>query len=79
MLLTDIVERGESEYPERIALIFRDHPTSFGGMVTAVRRLAAGFESLGIEPGERIGILLPNCPPFVYAYYAAISSGTALK
>ncbi len=78
MLLTDIVTRCESEFPERVALIFRDHPTSFGDMATAVRRLAAGFESLGIEPGERIGLLLPNCPPFVYAYYAAVLIGAVV-
>ncbi len=78
MLLTDIIERGEREYPERIALIFRDQPTSFGEMAVAVRRLAAGFAALGIQPGERIGILLPNCPPFVYAYYAAAMIGAVV-
>jgi long-chain acyl-CoA synthetase len=78
MLLTDIIERGERDYPERIALIFRDQTTSFGEMAVAVRRLAAGFRALGIEPGERIGLLLPNCPPFVYAYYAAATIGAVV-
>ena len=78
MLLTDIIERGARDYPERVALIFRDQPTSFGEMAVAVRRLAAGFRALGIEPGERIGLLLPNCPPFVYAYYAAAMIGAVV-
>ncbi|MCW3054350.1 MAG: o-succinylbenzoate--CoA ligase [Chthonomonadales bacterium] len=78
MLLTDIIERGAHDYPERTALIFRDHATSFGEMAVAVRRLAAGFRALGIAPGERIGLLLPNCPPFVYAYYAAALIGAVV-
>ena len=78
MLLTDIIERGAQDYPERVALIFRDQPTSFGEMAVAVRRLAAGFRALGIQPGERIGLLLPNCPPFVYAYYAAAIIGAVV-
>jgi long-chain acyl-CoA synthetase len=78
MLLTDIIERGAQDYPERVALIFRDQPTTFGEMAVSVRRLAAGLRALGIAPGERIGLLLPNCPPFVYAYYAAAMIGAVV-
>lgn len=78
MLLTDIIERGATDYPEKVALIFRDQPTSFGELAVAVRRLAAGFRALGIEPGEKIGLLLPNCPPFLYAYYAAAMIGAVV-
>ena len=78
MLLTDIIERGARDYPERVALIFRDQPTSFGEMAVAVRRLAAGFRAMGIEPGARIGLLLPNCPPCLSASSAAAMIGAVI-
>lgn len=38
----------------------------------AVRHAAAGFVALGIRPGDRIGLFLPNVPHYVAAYYGAL-------
>ena len=35
-------------------------------------RLAQAFKGQGLAPGERLAILLPNCPQFVVAYHAAL-------
>src|ERR1051325_10200103 len=75
MLLSEIIARGAQEFPQNIALIFRDQETTYGEMAVAVQRLAAGFLALGLKEGDKIAILLPNCPPFVYAYYAAAQIG----
>src|SRR5438105_15014868 len=77
MLLSEIVAWGAKEYPGNIALIFRDQATTYGEMAVAVQRLAAGFLSVGLTAGDKIALLLPNCPPFVYAYYAAAQIGAA--
>ena len=44
-------------------------------MAVAVTAMAAGFRALGLTPGDRIALLLPNCPPFVFAYFAACQMG----
>jgi long-chain acyl-CoA synthetase len=75
MLLQEIVLRGAQNHPNDVALIFRDQTTTFGEMAVAVQRLAAGLTALGIRPGERIALLLPNCTPFVYGYYGAALAG----
>lgn len=37
--------------------------------------LASAFQCLGIEPGDRVGILLPNTIAFLVSYWAAIKAG----
>lgn len=71
MLLRDIIVQSARRQADTTALIFRDQEISYRELETAVTRLAAGFADLGIRPGDRIALLLPNCPPFVYSYYAA--------
>jgi long-chain acyl-CoA synthetase len=78
MLLNDIVARGARDYPTHPALIFRDQPTSYGELAVIVRRLAAGLADLGVGPGDRVALLLPNCPPFIYGYYAVAQLGAVV-
>jgi long-chain acyl-CoA synthetase len=75
VLLGDIIARGKSAYPTHPALIFRDRQSSYADLAVAVERLAAGLEALNIGVGDRIALLLPNCPPFVWGYYAAAQIG----
>jgi long-chain acyl-CoA synthetase len=71
MLLRDIVASGLASAPDRPAIVFRDEPTTYREMDGRIKALAAGLAELGIGPGDRIALLLPNCPPFVYGYFAA--------
>ena len=70
-LLSDSIRNGAKNYGERTSLIFHDAEISFSELTAGIEILAAGLQARGIEPGERIGLLLPNCPAFVGAYYAA--------
>ncbi|HLK58990.1 MAG TPA: long-chain fatty acid--CoA ligase [Chthonomonadaceae bacterium] len=78
MLLGDIITQGAERYPDHRALVYRDQPMTYRELDIAVRRLAAGFASLGIREGDRVALLLPNCPPFVLGYYAAAMLGAVV-
>lgn len=75
MLLREMLGRSVERFPTRPALIYHDQPITFAEMQVAVDRMAAGLRALGIGAGDRIAVLLPNCPPFAYAYYAATQIG----
>src|SRR5690348_13629699 len=75
MLLNELLEQGVRDYPGNVALIFRDQMMTYPELYAAVERLAAGFAAHGIQAGDRIALLLPNCPPFVLTYYAAARIG----
>lgn len=77
-MLHDIVIEGARTRPQDVALIFRDQTQTFAELAGMVSRLSAGLEALGIKSGEKISLLLPNCPPFVWAYYAASQIGAVV-
>ncbi len=61
--------------PASACTLFRDQVITFGQMSGLVNRLAAGLERMGLQKGARVGVLLPNIPQFVQAYYAILKAG----
>ncbi len=79
--LTTRVWENERLHPQRAALAYRDGDT-FVDITSAefaerVRRLAAGFIGLGIEPGSRICIFSPTRVEFTLLDYAIWAAGCA--
>src|SRR5689334_4930229 len=75
MLLYDVIRRGAAEYPDRTALIFRDAPITYAQLAAQVNLLASALQKRGIAKGDSIAVLLPNCPQFTFAYFAACAIG----
>jgi long-chain acyl-CoA synthetase len=71
MRLGEIVLAQAQLAPDRNAVIFRDEPTSYGELAASITDFAAGLLEIGIVSGDRIALLLPNCPPFLIGYYGA--------
>jgi long-chain acyl-CoA synthetase len=73
-LLTDTA----AKYPDHTATIFgavvgsrvMDARLSYRQLDDAVNRFAAGLQKLGVGKGDRVAIMLPNCPQFIIAAYA---------
>jgi long-chain acyl-CoA synthetase len=63
------------DYPDHPALIFKGTRISYGELNAAVDRFAAALQGLGVKPGDRVALHLPNCPQFVIAYYAILRAG----
>lgn len=78
MLLHEMIERSARDWPQNVALVFRDQPVTYAELEGAIARLAEGLLALGLKAGDRIALLLPNCSPFVYAYYAASRIGAVV-
>lgn len=57
------------------ALVFFGKITTYGRLLDQVQRLARSLHNLGLAPGERLAVLLPNCPQLAAAYHAALSLG----
>ena len=45
------------------------------GAFRTVNRFANAILSLGIKQGDRIGLLLPNCPQFVISFWSILTMG----
>jgi long-chain acyl-CoA synthetase len=69
------LERAAIYHPERPALVFGERRWTYRELDAEASALAGGLASLGLAPGERLGLHLPNRPEFVLAYYAAQKAG----
>ncbi|MCL6610852.1 MAG: long-chain fatty acid--CoA ligase [Peptococcaceae bacterium] len=73
--LHTLVFESAKKFPDKTALIFYGHKITFAQLAGCVTRAASVFHDLGLKKGDRVSIMLPNCPDFVIAYYAVLSLG----
>ncbi|MDZ7337339.1 MAG: AMP-binding protein [candidate division KSB1 bacterium] len=76
--LTSLVQNAARRSSESTALVFNEHKIEYGRLEEAVRRLANGLKGLGVGPGVRVALMLPNLPHFVISYYAVLWAGATV-
>jgi fatty-acyl-CoA synthase len=64
--------------PEDVFLIHGDESVSFGQLETRAEALAASLQGLGIEPGDRVAVVMPSWPEFVVSMFAVAKLGAVL-
>ncbi|MFI5054394.1 MAG: long-chain fatty acid--CoA ligase, partial [Acidimicrobiia bacterium] len=62
-------------FPDSVALAFLGKHVSYRELLKEVERFSAVLAGLGVKKGDRVGLLLPNCPQYVIAWYAAVRLG----
>jgi len=70
-LLTDSAGRE----PGAPAIRLGDAELSYGELDERSARLATLLRAKGLEPGHRVGVMLPNVPEFPVAYYGVLRAG----
>jgi long-chain acyl-CoA synthetase len=69
------LEETAAKHPNQSCTIFKGARITYKQMNAYTDQLAAGLGSLGVKKGDRVGLLLPNCPQFVMAFYAILKAG----
>lgn len=62
-------------YPEKIAMDFLGNKISYKVLLDSVYRFTNALLKLGIRKGDRVAVMLPNCPQAVIAYYGTLLMG----
>jgi long-chain acyl-CoA synthetase len=73
--LLDYLSENAARWPSRPALFFKGATITYSTLEKSSSRLAAGLASIGVKPGDRVAIILPNCPQFIVAEIAAWKAG----
>ena len=74
-----LLDRAATEWGDRDACIYYDERLTFSRVYSRARRIAGWLVSQGLQPGERVGILLPNTPEYLYALNGIwMAGGTAV-
>jgi long-chain acyl-CoA synthetase len=73
--LVDYLAEAARTQPDKPALLFKGAMMTYGELERASDACAAAFAVLGIARGDRVGLLLPNCPQFFIAEFGAWKLG----
>ncbi|HEY8414657.1 MAG TPA: AMP-binding protein, partial [Thermaerobacter sp.] len=73
--LYELLAATARRYPELPALRFYTSRMTYKELWERVLRCAAAFAALGVRKGDRVALMLPNCPQYVIAYYGALRAG----
>ncbi len=79
--LPDLLDATAREYPDRAALTFFADPKLPPSRMTyrqfrdASLRLATALDQLGVRKGDRVAVMLPNCPQFPIVFFGLLRLG----
>lgn len=73
--LSDMLETSVREGGENPALEFFGRRTTYSELGHQVAQAAEGLRQLGVRAGDRVALILPNCPQHVVAFYAVLRLG----
>ena len=62
-----LLEEAARRVPDRLACRYYEQELTYAQLLDQSRRMAAALRARGLQPGERVGILLPNVPEYLIA------------
>jgi long-chain acyl-CoA synthetase len=76
--LLDYLDDNARERPQQAALLYKGATLTYDDLDRLSDALASAFRDLGVQRGDRIALLLPNCPQFFIAQFAAWKIGAII-
>ena len=70
-----ILEQRAAEQPDREIVRFAEGALTYAGLDDQANRIANAFAGLGLEPGDKVAVLLPNGPEFLAAWFGIARAG----
>jgi len=77
--LIDYLADAARAHPAHPALLFKGARVSYGELQRLSDVFAAALQSLGVKPGHRVALVLPNCPQFFIAEFGAWKAGAIVS
>ena len=66
----EAVEAIAKKYPGNVAFDFMGKSTTYAELIREIETCAKALKTLGIRPGDKLTIAMPNCPQAIYMFYA---------
>lgn len=73
--LPEMLQQTAKQSPSHTALIFLGATTSYLKLWRNIQRFATALQQSGVQPGDRVALMLPNCPQFVICFYGTLLAG----
>ncbi|WP_223690293.1 long-chain-fatty-acid--CoA ligase [Leifsonia poae] len=76
--LSHLIDESVAVYGKHVALEFFGATTTYAELGEQIARVAEGLRKRGVRKGDRVALVLPNCPQHVVAFYAVLRLGAVV-
>ena len=73
--LGEFLEKVAEEYRDNVAVTREGSEISYAELLALVEKAASALHEAGVQKGDRVGLMLPNCPEYVVAFFGALRIG----
>ncbi len=70
-----LLANSATRFPRNDALMFFGQRISYSELLSLIDTFASSLYELGVRKGDRVAVLLPNCPQMVIAFYGVLKLG----
>ena len=71
----ELLRRSAKAHPDWDAIAFYGKRITYAELDDLADRFAAGLRNLGVKPGDRVSLMLPNVPHFLIAFFGVLRAG----
>ncbi|MGK7377947.1 AMP-binding protein [Planococcus sp. 1R117A] len=75
MPVQEYLTQAYEKFPDKVAIHFLGKDVSYRELYDSSKRFANYLQTLGIRKGDRVAIMLPNCPQAVISFYGVLYAG----
>ncbi|MGE6375633.1 long-chain-fatty-acid--CoA ligase [Peribacillus muralis] len=73
--LYSFLKESAEEFPDKASIHFQGKELSYREVYESALKFAAYLRSIGLQKGERVAVMLPNCPQGVIAFFGILMAG----
>ena len=71
----EYLDRSAELYPGRKAIVFNNWSITYSKLRSVCEQVASSLRDLGVQPRDRVAVMLPNTPQAIIAYWAILKAG----
>lgn len=75
---TRLLDDAAKDFPDTVAIDSWGHRLTYVEVLDQVDRLATGLRRLGVGSRDRVGLLLPQCPQYLIAFFGTLRAGATV-
>ena len=75
--LTGFLREAADRYRDNVALTQGERRLTYGELLELTQKMSAALSGAGVKKGDRVGLMLPNCPEYVIGFFGTVGAGAA--
>lgn len=73
-----LLEQSARQDPGKLAVILDDYKLRYAEVNGAANKVANALVKLGVQPGDKVALMMPNTPHFPICYYGILKVGAVV-